>query len=98
VIIQLGEEMSFEQETEGIKVPKYPVEEISVSENRVNFKTDKFTQHFDNVKICNILFEEADEQSEISKALKRLILRAKKNEIISPINANAMIQQLQNIK
>ena len=91
ITIAVGQETALSNE-ENAKT--YIVESISVNKNRIAIIADEMTNHFEAVKICNILFEDVDERKVINSKLSRIILRAKELELIQPIQANELIKQL----
>ena len=91
ITITLGQEVAL---SDGDNVQKMVIDGIFVKNNRIAVSAGEMTNHFETVKICNILFEDVDERSFVQSTLSKIVLRAKQLEIIPPIQANELIKQL----
>lgn len=92
VKITRGQKMSLE---DGESTPEYEVSEIYAEGNRVGIHAGKFISHFEAAEISTILFEDYDEREWCRQRLLRILAEAKKHDLINPLDANSMIDSLQ---
>lgn len=91
ITLAIGQEVTLSSEE---KAPEFTIDSIFVHKNRIAVSAGEMTNHFEAVKICNILFEDVEERKFVHLKLSKFILRAKELEILPPIQANNLIKQL----